>query len=145
MPPPNPPYPPIPPSCHRPKSSYQQLTSASQPPFSASGRHPPVVFLLQPAPAIPEWRRLLACRAGNQHVEVHVPTGPDLQQGRAVGQAPMDHGEQYLVTLGFQFEAYVATTLPGDGELSGRIELDDLALHPVLVAKTWWSLSGRGG
>src|SRR5262245_64004096 len=57
----------------------------------------------------------------------------------------MDHGEQHLVALGLQFEGYVATALPGDGEFSGWIDLGDPALHPVLVAETGRPLSGRVG
>src|SRR5262245_46524034 len=57
----------------------------------------------------------------------------------------MDHAEQHLVTPGRQFEAYLAAPLPGDGELARRIALGDAALHPVLVAETRRSLSGRVG
>src|SRR5262245_33402899 len=145
MPPPNPPYPRLPPSCHRPKASRPQSTCSYRPPLPASGRDPALVVLLQAGPAVPERLRLRAAGAGDQHVEVHVPTGADFQQGGTVGQAPMDHAEQHLVTPGRQFEAYLAAPLPGDGELARRIALGDAALHPVLVAETRRPLSGRVG
>src|ERR1700686_1448789 len=80
----------------------------------ASGRKPSVVFLLQAAPAFPEWRRLVAHRAGDKNIEVHVPAGADLEHGRAVGQTAMDHGEQHALTLWLQFEGNVAAVIPGD-------------------------------
>src|SRR4030081_2594398 len=57
--------------------SSDQLPHANLP-IVPSGRHAPVVFLLEAAPAVPEWLRLLACRAGDQNVEVHVPAGTDV-------------------------------------------------------------------
>ena len=74
-----------------------------------------------------------------------MPAGADLQQGGAVGQAAMDHGEQHLVALRLQLEGNVAAALPGEGELAGRIELGDPALHPVLLGEAGRPLAGRVG
>src|SRR5215510_1277125 len=57
----------------------------------------------------------------------------------------MGDGKQHLVTLWFQLEADVATALPGEGELAGRIDLGDPALHSVLVAEALRSLARRIG
>src|SRR5215207_10214298 len=101
----------------------------------SSGRQPPIIFLLQAAPAIPERRRLLARCAGCQNLEMHVPAGANLEQGRAIGNAAMNDREQYPVADGLQFKGDVTAALPGDGELAGRIKLGDAGLHPVLVAE----------
>ncbi len=47
--------------------------------------------------------------------------------------------------LGFQLEGDVAAAFPGDGELAGRIELGDPALHPMLVGEAGRPLAGRVG
>src|SRR4029453_13056021 len=91
---------------------------------------------------VPEWRRLLACRTGDQDVEVHVPAAADLQQGRAIWQAAMDHGEQHVIAFWIQLEGDVAAALPGDGELAGRIELCNAALHPLLFGEAGRPLAG---
>src|SRR5215510_12671868 len=124
--------------------SVQVQCSCATPGFS-SGRQPLLVFLLQARPAVPEWLRLLAGRARDQDVEVHVPAGSDLEQGFAARQAPMSHGEQHLVALWFQLEGHVAAALPGEGELAGWIELGDPALHSVLIAEARRPLAGRIG
>ena len=83
--------------------------------------------------------------AGDQNVEVHVPAGGVLQQGGAVGQAAMDHGEQHLVALRVQLEGDVAAVLPGDGELARRIEFGDPALHAVFLGEAGRALGRRVG
>src|SRR6478735_6189488 len=100
-----------------------------------SGRKPPVVFLLQAAPAFPEWRGLVARGAGDKNIEVHVPAGADLEHGRAVGQTAMGHGEQHALTPWLQFEGDVAAVIPGEGKLARRIEFGDPALHAVLFGE----------
>src|ERR1700730_11424601 len=57
----------------------------------------------------------------------------------------MDYGEQHLVALWLQLEGNVAAAAPGDGELAGRIELGDTALHPVLVGEAGRPLAGWVG
>src|SRR5258708_4676138 len=94
----------------------------------ASGRHPPFVFLLQAAPAVPERQGLRAGETGDQYVEVRVPAGADAQQDGAVGHAAMDQGEQHVVATWLQFERDAAGVAPGDRELARRIELGDAAL-----------------
>src|ERR1700742_1797605 len=83
--------------------------------LAASGRKPPVVFLQQAAPAVPERRRLVARCAGGKSIEVHMPAGAYLEHGGAVGQTAMDHGEQHALTPGLQFEGNIAVVVPGDG------------------------------
>src|ERR1700692_695785 len=96
------------------------------------GGRPRVVCLRRAAQAVPEWLRLLAGRASDQNVEVRVPAGSDAQQVCAIGQAPMDQGEQHLVAFWLQLKGNVAAALPGNGELAARIELGNTALHPAL-------------
>jgi hypothetical protein len=74
---------------------------------------------------------LLACRAGHQIIEVHVPAG----SGCAIRQTTMDHGEQHLIALWVQLEGNIASTSPGDCELARRIELGDPGLHSMLVGE----------
>src|SRR5271155_5217935 len=57
----------------------------------------------------------------------------------------MSQGEQHLLALWVQFERDLAAGSPGDGELAGRIELDDSALHSVLFAEAGRPLAGRVG
>src|SRR6185503_12241841 len=104
---------------------------------AGSGRQPLVIFPVQPAPALPERFRLLAVGAGNQDIEMHVPAGADLEQGRAIGQTAMDHGEQHALASGLQLEGDVAASVPSDRKLAERLEFGDAALHPVLFGKTF--------
>src|SRR4051794_15408509 len=100
-----------------------------------SGRKPLVVFLLQAAPAVPEWRWLVARCAGDKNVEVHMPAGAGPEQDRAIGQTAMDHSEQHVLSPWIQFESNVPAVVPGDGKLARRIEFGDPALHAMLLGK----------
>src|SRR5271169_4556068 len=55
----------------------------------------------------------------------------------------MNHGEQHKVARRLELKRDAAGAAPRDGELTGRIELGDSALQPVLLAKSVRSLAGR--
>src|SRR3954465_4497643 len=107
-----------------------------------SGRYMPVVFFLQPAPSIPERLRLGAACTRDQNVEMHVPAGADHQRNVAVRQTAVDHGEQHPLARRLKLKRHLAALAPGEGELMRRIDLDDPALHPVLVGETGRALAG---
>jgi hypothetical protein len=50
-----------------------------------------------------------------------------------------------MIAPWLEFERNVAAALPCEGELVGRIDLDDAALHPMLVAKAGRPLARRIG
>src|SRR5436190_10306633 len=94
---------------------------ARTPRLAASRRQPALVVLLQAEPAIPERLRRLACRAGDENIEMRVPAGSNLEHGFAVRQAAMDHGEQDPLAPRFQLERHVAAVVPGERDLAQRI------------------------
>lgn len=110
-----------------------------------SGRNPPLVILLQAGNLIPEGLRLRASHAGGQDVEVGVPAGADAEQGRALGHAAVDQGEQGFCADGLEGEGDAAGGAPGDGKLFGRVELGDPAVQPVLLGRARGALARRGG
>src|SRR5438874_4183884 len=65
----------------------------------------PSVLLLQTAPAVPEWRWLVARCAGDKNVEGHMPASADPEQDRAIRQPATDHGEQHVLSRWIQTPA----------------------------------------
>src|ERR1700729_1541327 len=109
-----------------------------------SARDAPVVFGSQATEPVPERFCLLAAKARGQHVEMRVPAGADADHHATGGQAAVDHGQQHLLAPRFERKSYVAVVLsPGEGEFARRIDLDDPALHPMLLAKALRPLARR--
>src|SRR3954454_2872194 len=110
--------------------------------FATSRRQPPVVILLQAAPAVPERVGRLAADARDQNVEVRVPARADAQHGRAVRQTAMDQGEQHVVALLGQLERDLAGLAECVGELVRRLDRQNPALDAMLLAKAFRAFAG---
>src|ERR1700760_3039563 len=111
-----------------------------------SARDAPVVFGLEAGEAVPEWTWLLAGHTGDQHVEMRVPAGADANHHAASRQATVNHGEQHFLAPRFERHRNVAVFVaPSEDEFARRIDLDDPALHAVLLTKTVRPLARRIG